>query len=270
MSKRYEDLTFTDDFMFCKVLTTNPDLCHELLELIIGRKVGKFTRLDEQKPIEITSDGKGIRFDVYSEDDADVVYDCEMQTTDKGDLPKRSRYYQGMIDLNLIERGASYNELKKSYIIFISPFDIFGKGLHRYTFEMRCAELPEYRLEDESTKIFFCAGGEGPDISEDMEAFLSWLATGKRNENGFVNRLEDAVEKARKSEEWRLEFMTLLMRDREKFNEGKLEGRQEQAYTTALKLSGMGMEANAIAQAVDVSLQTVQKWLEGEMPETVK
>ena len=30
--KNYEQLTFTDDFMFCKVLTTNPQLCHELLE----------------------------------------------------------------------------------------------------------------------------------------------------------------------------------------------------------------------------------------------
>lgn len=56
--KNYEQLNFTDDFMFCKVLTTNPELCHELLELIIGRKVGQFTRLDKQQPIELTADGK--------------------------------------------------------------------------------------------------------------------------------------------------------------------------------------------------------------------
>ena len=69
-AKKYDDLTFTDDFMFCKVMTTNPELCHELLELILGKKVGAFTRLDQQKPIEMTADGKGIRFDVYSEDDS--------------------------------------------------------------------------------------------------------------------------------------------------------------------------------------------------------
>lgn len=72
-AKKYEDLTFTDDFMFCKVMTTNPELCHELLELILGKKVGAFTRLDQQKPIEMTADGKGIRFDVYSEDDSKTV-----------------------------------------------------------------------------------------------------------------------------------------------------------------------------------------------------
>ena len=60
-AKKYDDLTFTDDFMFCKVMTTNPELCHELLELILGKKVGAFTRLDQQKPIEMTADGKGIR-----------------------------------------------------------------------------------------------------------------------------------------------------------------------------------------------------------------
>ena len=97
-AKKYDDLTFTDDFMFCKVMTTNPELCHELLELILGKKVGAFTRLDQQKPIEMTADGKGIRFDVYSEDDSGIVYDCEMQTSKKDNLPKRTRYYQGMID----------------------------------------------------------------------------------------------------------------------------------------------------------------------------
>lgn len=39
--------------------------------------------------------------DVYVEDDNNTVFDIEMQTTKQKDLPKRSRYYQGMIDLIL-------------------------------------------------------------------------------------------------------------------------------------------------------------------------
>ena len=76
-----------------------------MLELILGKKVGAFTRLDQQKPIEMTADGKGIRFDVYSEDDSGIVYDCEMQTSKKDNLPKRTRYYQGMIDTIQIFEG---------------------------------------------------------------------------------------------------------------------------------------------------------------------
>lgn len=32
-AKKYEELTFTDDFMFCKVMQNNPDLCKHLIEL---------------------------------------------------------------------------------------------------------------------------------------------------------------------------------------------------------------------------------------------
>ena len=33
--KTYEELCFTDDFMFCKILSNRLDLCQELLELIL-------------------------------------------------------------------------------------------------------------------------------------------------------------------------------------------------------------------------------------------
>ena len=58
-----------------------------------------------------------------------------MQTTNTRDLPKRSRYYQGTIDLNMMSAGATYDKLKQSYIIFINTFDLFGKGFPKYTFE---------------------------------------------------------------------------------------------------------------------------------------
>ena len=224
--KKYEELTFADDFMFCKVLTTNPNLCRELLELIIGRKVGQFTRFDQQQPIELTADGKGVRFDVYSEDDTGTVFDCEMQTTENRNLPKRSRYYQGMIDLNLIERGADYSELKKSYVIFICPFDAFEAGLHKYTFESICKELPQINLGDEATKIFLCASGDADDVSSDMKDFLDWLS-GKQGRSRLVGKLENAVQKVKDHKEWRTEYMTLLMRDQEMMRKGREEGMQQ-------------------------------------------
>ena len=49
------------------------------------------------------------------------------------DLPRRSRYYQGQIDLAYLEKGSGYDELKDSFIIFICRFDPFGHGFSRYT-----------------------------------------------------------------------------------------------------------------------------------------
>ena len=159
MSKRYEELDFTDDFIFCKILYNNEPLCKELLEVILGKKIRKIVYHDWQKQIEMTAEGKGVRLDVYLED-GHTVYDLEMQAARKKNLPKRSRYYQGMIDLNLIERGADYEELKESYVIFICTYDLFGKNACVYTFENRCCEVEGLCLEDGTMKVFLNAEGD--------------------------------------------------------------------------------------------------------------
>ena len=35
-TKKYQDLTFTDDFMFCQVLENDDDLCKRLVELLLS------------------------------------------------------------------------------------------------------------------------------------------------------------------------------------------------------------------------------------------
>ena len=40
MSKRYEDLTFADDFMFCRIMQYNEEICKGVTELLIGKKIG--------------------------------------------------------------------------------------------------------------------------------------------------------------------------------------------------------------------------------------
>ena len=222
MTKLYENLKFTDDFMFCKILSTNPELCRQLLELILGRKVKEVRYPAAQKPIDITSDGKGIRLDVYMEGE-NKVYDIEMQTTGNTNLPKRTRYYQGMIDLNLIEKGADYSELKETFIIFICLHDPFHENKCVYTFENRCKEVDELALGDESTKIFLNASGNKDNLPEELSDFLNYLL-GKEPKGKLATEIAEKVATAIKHEDWRVEYMTLLQRDREKFAEGMAQG----------------------------------------------
>lgn len=173
MAKRYEELTFTDDFMFCKVLQNNPDVCKELTELILGRKIGNFVAPEIQKAVAITDDGHGVRFDVYFEDDENTIFDIEMQQSNIRCLAKRTRYYQGMIDLNHLEKGAGYDKLKNSYIVFISKENPYkNAGLHKYSFRNLCMEDRELEMGDEATKIFLCTEGSHDDVSSDLKAFL--------------------------------------------------------------------------------------------------
>lgn len=96
---------------------------------------------------------------------------------------------------------------------------------------MFCKEMPELVLRDESTKIFLCAGGNADDVSDDMKDFLNWLTTEKIGDSELVKKLQNAVENAQNQEEWRLEYMTLLMRDNEMREEGRKEGRKDLLFS---------------------------------------
>lgn len=64
------------------------------------------------------------------------------------------------------------------------------------------------------------------DVSSDLKAFLKYIA-GKTSDNHFVQALDNAVEKAKVNEEWRREYMTLLMRDKENFEKGLASGMED-------------------------------------------
>lgn len=103
-----EEISLSNDFLFGKVMQ-NPVLCKKLLERILpDLKIERIEYPELQKPIRPDAD---VRLDVYVGDNKEVVYDIEMQTTDTGELPKRSLYYQGMMDLQFIDKGESYKKL---------------------------------------------------------------------------------------------------------------------------------------------------------------
>ena len=78
-----------------------------------------------------------------------------------------------------------------------------------------------------------------------------------------MKKLEAAVEKARRQEEWRVEYMTLLMRDREKFAEGKAEGKAESDALWLEALTPLIKKDNAVAEAVAASMGiTVEKLMQ--------
>ena len=219
LQKQYKELTFTDDFMFGKVLVNNPEICRRLLEVLLNLKIKRISFPEKQKTIEILSDGKGIRLDVYVDDESGTVYNIEMQTKVRKELPKRSRYYQGMIDMNLIERGARYKDLKLSFVIFICLKDPFGYCLPVYRFENICVQNKDILLQDEAIKVFINADGDLTGLPEDLAAFLRYLK-GVLVENELVQMIDSEVEKARKHEEWEVEYMTLYLRDMENRDEG--------------------------------------------------
>ena len=89
--------------------------------------------MSQEEAINIDFDSKGVRLDVYAKDaDGLKVYNIELQASDTKELPERSRYYQGVVDVDLLKSGQRYKDLKTSFIIFICVDDIFKNGLPKY------------------------------------------------------------------------------------------------------------------------------------------
>ena len=56
--KQYDELDFTDDFMFCKILQSDKNLCKELTELILSRKIGEILQVDSQNRLRLQQTGR--------------------------------------------------------------------------------------------------------------------------------------------------------------------------------------------------------------------
>jgi predicted transposase/invertase (TIGR01784 family) len=240
MNKTLKELNLEDDFLFAKVMS-DKEICKELLEKILEIQIEKVEIVEEQKTIDLLLESKGIRLDVYVKDENNTIYNVEMQRGKHKNLPKRLRYYQGSIDLDLINKGEDYRKLAKSYIIFICIFDLFNKGLHKYTFQNVCLEDNSIILNDEAQKIILNTKGNEKDLSEELLEFLEYVEdstdnTVNNSKGNLVKSIHKRVQEVKNDILMEVEYMTLLERDREKIEEGREEGREEERLEIAKEM----------------------------------
>lgn len=143
------------DYMFGYVMR-NPDICKGLLERLLQIKIERLEYPELQKTIAPHYENKGVRLDVYVQD-SNRVFDVEVQNILDDDLPTRTRYYQSMMDIDLLLKGKKYSELKESFIIFVCKDDFYGEGFPCYTFSNLCHEKRTLEFGDRTHKIIFNA-----------------------------------------------------------------------------------------------------------------
>ena len=213
--KPFEKLTITDDYMF-KMVMRDPDRVKPLLEMVLGKKIRKIEVVETEKTKETGYYSRGIRMDVYIEDDENTVYDVEMQTSKRRYFGKRFRYYQSAIDVDIVRKGESVGKLKTSYIIFITTYDPYGKGWYMYPFEPLCSWDPSIKMNDAATRIVLNTTGtkdaEGHEVSDEIKDMLSYMNDGVPKSD-YTKMLDDAVKEIKQSEERKVEYMSINVRD---------------------------------------------------------
>ncbi len=247
--KNYEDLTFSDDFMFGKV-TEDKEISRGLLKCLLQREIGELEEIQNEKRYQEACDGKGIRLDLYSRD-KDNVYDAEMQnknnlSVEQLELPKRSHYYHAMIANDQLNKGDDYSLLGNSNIIFICTFDPFGLGEAWYHFSMKEEKNNSLELNDGVHSYFFNATYLGDDIPDGIRNLYRYLQTEEVSDE-LTMKIDAAVNRTRMNSIWRSSYMKEKIALQDEHKAGRIEGREEGVISTLLDLVKDGSISTELA-----------------------
>ena len=284
-------LPFTDDRIFMNVMRS-PKICRALLELILpNEEIGAIrlkksdnplidnSEIDEgadenlsvetQKTLKLETDAHGVRFDAFVAS-SKLWADIEMQTDNDSKIDKRARYYHANMDLDFLEQGQPYENLKPSYVIFICTFDHFNMDEPVYFFRSWDVEkgLP---LDDLSYTIVLNTKCSPEKVPEALKPFYEYLNDPKKNQASELTRMIDERVRKFNSNEWRKRYMTfeyiLNERGRESeaigFEKGRSEGeaigaaQEKREIAKSMKEEGIAKEV--IEKITGLSAEEVEK-----------
>lgn len=226
-SKRWEDLEFSDNFIFCKVLE-DTRLCKQFLEILLHIEIDHLEKPVAEKTNQATYKSKGVRFDVYVKD-SNRIFDIEMQTGNYKDLLLRARYYQSNMDLSETPRRISYCDLKETYIIFICKEDPFHKNMPVYIRDMCFRNCQDFVYNDKSHFIVYNASAYEKESDKEVRAVLKFISKAQA-ETSFTNELDSTVSQMKNLSEMEDDYMYFM----DYVEEEKADAREEATLNTKI------------------------------------
>ncbi len=240
MAKRtLQELTIKNNFLFAAAMMDG-DNSKDFLSCVLGKKIHHVV-ISYEKSIVYHPEQKGVRLDVFCEDEENTHYNVEMQVLNR-EILRRARYYRGQIDMELLLAGTEYEDLPDSYIIFICDFDPFKGGKYQYTAETRLKELPEIQYDDGSHIIFLSTKGKNDlEVPKELAAFLRFAGSSlEESKKDFgselVKQFQNSVHKIKSDREMRSRYMLFEEMMRDEYKAGKAAGivEGEENYLTTI------------------------------------
>lgn len=263
--KSFGELDLVDDYMF-DVVTEDLESCKLILELAMGIHIKEIRWRENQKVIHNLPGKRGARLDFYVETEEGTVYDVEMQKRKRGNIPKRTRFYQSLIDAPMLKSGEErFDKLKPSVIVVICGFDLYGYGQYRYSFSNRCLEVDDLELGDETSKIILNTKGMN-DEEEDSTLinFLHYVENSseevlEENSDPRLKRLHEIIESIRSNAEMEAQYMKGITREREKIADAKAAGALEILFSLLDEL-GEIPDDMWVRMRGEIDLDVIKKW----------
>ena len=234
---RLNQMNLLNRFLFNETVD-DPKAYQAMVEILMEGHISLLNWTQTEKELRVSPDLRQVRLDVIGMDQDGELYQLEMQQNNTYNLPKRSRYYQGQVDVSLLKPGSvDFNELNNLTMILVAPFDIFGYGLYRYTFEEYCYEVPGLKLNDGARRIFINTKGKNPEnFSKEFLDFMEYInsttdAVAAKAKSARIRRIHERVSSIRQSEKMGVKLMQAweekIYDKMEARAEGLAEGRAE-------------------------------------------
>lgn len=226
--------TNLSDFALFLTVMKRKKAYQNTLSIILDEPHVRLREVKVEQVVLNKSGKRAIRLDAWALSEDERQFDMEMQNdVEQDSIPKRSRFYQGLMDSPLLKSGrkTKYRQLPSTTIIFITQDDIFKRDIARYTFTEQCEEVKGLKLEDGTTKIFLNMTSKNG--SPELVSLLQYMKRTDINNPEIIVKderileLDEIVTEVKESEEWEEVRMNILDVGISKgLERGRLEGVQ--------------------------------------------
>ncbi|WP_165062386.1 Rpn family recombination-promoting nuclease/putative transposase [Adlercreutzia sp. ZJ154] len=194
-------VSITNQFMFNRVMIQK-DICKDFLECVLGKQIDDLIYKNAEQAIEPRLDFKSVRLDLFAKTKHEV-FDIELQIQQRADIARRYRYYQASIDTTSLDKGADYDKLPTSYIIFVCNHDPFKAGLPIYEIEPICRQDTSLDIDSGIHWIALNCKDYAKTKDKHLLSFMEYVSTGKIDkQDKLVTSIACAVDRANKDREW--------------------------------------------------------------------
>ena len=250
--EKLEEYCLLDDVFFSACFRHNEAAVNLMLRILLERPDFKVEKFELQHEIQSLF-SHSIRMDVIASDAKGTKFNVEIQNAKSEASPKRVRYYQGIIDIDSLPKGANYKNLPETYIIFVLENDPYGAGLPLYHIDSSIRELG-LKYEPEAHIIFANAAYKEDKRQSNEMSEIAKLMSDMRETNPNKMYFSEFSERAKyyKFDEGGKAEMNGAM-------EALKEEAREQSVLEVLKNLGVTLTAKGFGMSVDAVIEIAKR-----------
>lgn len=160
-----------DDTFMRNIFRDSPEITEMVLRILMDKQDLKVIKSETQVDLKRITGSRGLCLDVLATDDSGKKYDIEVQRAKDGADPDRARYHASSMDVENSWPGMEFDQLPKTYVVFITEKDCFGRNRAVYKAQRRFDD--DYSLLGDGSCILYVNGEyrDNTDIGKLMHDF---------------------------------------------------------------------------------------------------